>query len=111
MVELKILFKSILRTIENLPTHLCMSFMMDVTSRRRKYTGCPAQMNSFALIDVRTCFAADTFLIAHQMERSVYEITFTPTLPVKNMRPPDLIVIFHDWYINNVKSMINVCSH
>lgn len=33
--------------------------MMDVMSRRRKYTGCPAQMNSFALIDIRTCFVAD----------------------------------------------------
>lgn len=59
MIELKILFKSILRTTENLPTHLYMSFMMDVMSRRRKYTGCPAQMNSFALIDIRTCFVAD----------------------------------------------------
>lgn len=82
---------------------------MDVM-RRRKYTGCSAQMNSFTLIDVRICFAVDTFLIAHQMERSVYEITFTPTLSVKNMRPADLIVIFHYWY-NNIKSMINVCSH
>lgn len=110
MIEFKIFFKSILHTIENLLTHLCMSFMTAVMSRRRKYTGYPAQMNSFALIDVKTCFAADTFLIAHQMERSMYEITFTSILPVKNMRPPDLIVIFHDWY-NNIKSMINVCSH
>ena len=71
----------------------------------------PIELKSFTLIDKFRSLVSRLTLFSSRIRWSAQyaQDQFTPTLPAKNIRPADFIVIFHDRY--NIRKSMAISIH